>query len=68
MGECIATDAMEIVIECDEESMLQTKHLLGPRILLGSNMGAGVDLIDVFGVGDVDFVGADSDNGSWQDQ
>ena len=68
MGKCITTDAMEIVIECDKESMLQTEHLLGPRILFCSDVGTGVDLIDPFGIGDVDFVRADPDDGSCRDQ
>lgn len=64
MGECAATDTVQVMIESDEEAMLQTKHLLGPGILFGSDVRAGIDLIDVFGVGDVDFIRADPDDGS----
>lgn len=64
MGECAATDTVQVMIESDEEAMLQTKHLLGPGILFRSDVRAGIDLIDVFGVGDVDFIRADPDDGS----
>ncbi len=55
---------MEFVADSSKDGGAGTKLLGGPRVLLAPAAGAHVEFIVVFQIIDVDFVGADSDNGA----